>query len=478
MSDPVRPGGPAPTGSARSPGLEGLRQLQQAFAGQEKARLERLEARFDDPQCQAEMVSRVLPRAIALRSQDEGQLAQALRPTFESSLQDSARRNPGPIIDALFPVMGPAIRKAISHALSALVQRFNQALSYSLSARSVRWRIEALRTGRPFAEVVLLKTLAYRVEQVLLIHRESGLLLEHVYHDDVSPEDPKLVSAMLTAIREFSREAFREKADLQGLQVGELSVWLEASSDILLAGVVRGHPPETLRPLLQETLEQVQLEVGDRCHDFRGDIRPFYVARPLLRACLISAASPQRGRNTVGKVVAAVCLLLVALLIASATIAQLRARSVFRQAIAALEEEPGLVVLEARREHDRYRVTGLRDPLSREPTEVLRRRALDPGRLVGSWLPFYSLEGPLIERRAESALQPPPSVALRYRDGTLEATGKASWSWVQRARRGALLLPGVSRFSTEGLTVSRPRRLARQPVPCPDGVGRCFREIG
>ena len=37
-----------------------------------------------------------------------------------------------------------------------------------------------MRTGRSFAEVVMLRSLVYRVEQIFLIHRETSLSLLHV----------------------------------------------------------------------------------------------------------------------------------------------------------------------------------------------------------------------------------------------------------------------------------------------------------
>ena len=43
--------------------------------------------------------------------------------------------------------------------------------------QGLKWRVESIRTGRPFAEIVLMHSLLYRVEQVFLIHRETGLVL-------------------------------------------------------------------------------------------------------------------------------------------------------------------------------------------------------------------------------------------------------------------------------------------------------------
>ena len=102
--------------------------------------------------------------------------------------------------------MGPAIRKAIAATIQGLIQNFNQILEHSFSIKGLRWRLEALRTRRPFAEVVLLHTLVYQVEQVFLVHRKSGLLIDHVVAKTTVPQNPDLVSGMLTAIKDFVQE--------------------------------------------------------------------------------------------------------------------------------------------------------------------------------------------------------------------------------------------------------------------------------
>lgn len=474
QSERTRPTGPA----ARSPPAGGEEQLKKLLFGREKERLDALESRLDDPEFQARLVSQVLPRAVFRRSQEDSQLAWALRPTLESSIRESVRQSPHLFADALFPVMGPAIRRSISNALSQMLQRLNEALSRSLSLRSLRWRLEAARTGRPFAEVALLRTLAYRVEQVFLVHRESGLLLEHVTQPDLAPLDPGLVSGMLTAIREFGGQAFHEPSGVESLRIGELSVIVEAGPDVLVAAAVRGTEPQALRTTLAEAAERVHLELGDLLENFRGDARPFEVARPILEACLTSATLPHAARRGGARWIALAVAIAALAAAAAATVHAVRARAAFERTVAALEAEPGLTVIEARPEGGRYRVVGLRDPLAAEPAEALTRRGLDPGRLAGSWTPFVSLEAPLVERRAVNALQPPPTVSLDVEGGTLKISGQAPPTWARQALRLAPLVPGVERVSTEDLEVARALRRVRERIPCPwEGPGRCYREL-
>ena len=59
-----------------------------------------------------------------------------------------------PLADALFPVIGPAIRKAVAHTFDAMIDSVNQTIEQSVSWQAVQWRWTAWRTGKPFAEIV------------------------------------------------------------------------------------------------------------------------------------------------------------------------------------------------------------------------------------------------------------------------------------------------------------------------------------
>src|SRR5688572_28908433 len=133
--------------SAANPDDGSMAELRSLLLGPAEAQLAEVHERLLNPQRQVEEVSRVLPDAIAVRSRQNDDLTSALAPTVSSALEYSVRKNPQPLADAIFPIMGPAIRKVISAALSGMVQTFNQTLTHSMSALGLAWRWEALRTG-------------------------------------------------------------------------------------------------------------------------------------------------------------------------------------------------------------------------------------------------------------------------------------------------------------------------------------------
>jgi OOP family OmpA-OmpF porin len=204
-----------------------------------------------------EDVSQVLAEAIHLRSNHDKQLTNALLPSVEEALRASVQRNPRVLVDSLYPMMGPANRKAITTALRSMLDSLNHSLGISLSWRGLKWRLEALRTGKQFAEVVLLHTLSYRVEQVFLIHKETGLLLQHVVAESVPGQDGEMISGMLTAIQDFMQDSFggSEGGSLDTVEYGDRTLWIEQGPQAILAGVVRGNAPRELKTVFQEALE-------------------------------------------------------------------------------------------------------------------------------------------------------------------------------------------------------------------------------
>src|ERR1700722_14362396 len=209
-----------------SPDSHAYEELRHLIVGPEQEGLKEIQERLDDTGRRIEDVSSVVAEAIQRRREqgDNQALAEALAPTIQDTLRESVRRDPHVLADALFPVMGPAIRKSITETLRSMLQSFNEALDNSFSARGIQWRIEAFRSGRPFAEIVMMHSLMYRVEQVFLIHRETGLVLNHLVAPTVATQDPDMIAWMLSAIQQFVRDSFHSRSDetLGSLNVGEL----------------------------------------------------------------------------------------------------------------------------------------------------------------------------------------------------------------------------------------------------------------
>ena len=348
-----------------------------------------------------------------------------------------------PLADALFPVMGPAIRKAVAAGLAGMVESLNRTLELAVSPRSIRWRFEAVRTGKSFAEVVLLKTLVYRVEQAFLIERRSGLLLQHVQASGVAAQDADMVSGMLTAIRDFVQDSFKVAStdSLDALHVGDLAVWVEAGPHAIVAAVIRGAAPRDLRPVLQDALETIHLQFGDVLEAYDGDASQLEGSRPALESCLQTQfrAGERRPSPRGARIVAVLAVLALLVWGGFAYRASLR-RAAY---LDALRREPGLVVVSAERAGGRFVVTGLRDPQARDPLTLVAGTGLSADGVEGRWAPYLSLDPAMVLQRASARLEPPAGVSLTLDGDVLRVSGAASSAWIAGARERGPLVAGI-----------------------------------
>lgn len=436
---------------SREPTTDDLSELRGLLLAPEQIQLGKLQERLDNPARRADDVSRVLPSALTLSLNRDNKLASALMPTVEEAIGVSVKKNPQRLVDAIFPVMGPAIRKSIANAFSEMVQSLNQTLEYSVSLKGLKWRLEALRTGKSFAEVVLSHTLRYRVEQVFLIHRETGLLLQHAEAGAAAVQDVDLVSGMLTAIQDFVHDSFGSKTSdaLDLMQVGELTVWIERGSQAVLAVVFRGNAPGDLRRLMQDALDSIHVEQREAFESFAGETTAFAGSRNHLEDCLQMEAEAVTRKKPSPVLLAVAGLIVVAL--GLWLFLSIRDSRRWDDYLTRLNAEPGIVVVSWERRGGKYHITGLRDPMAVDPSGLLQASNIDPENVAGRWEAYQAAYPEFIVTRAQGLLQPPDGVSVSFEDGALLARGSASHEWIVQARRLAPIIPGVVRLDEHEL---------------------------
>ena len=383
----------------------------------------------------------------------DSRLASALEPTVEAALRRSVQDKPRAWAEAIFPILMPAIRMAVTTALRDMVQTLNQLLEYSLSLRSWRWRVEAWRTGKPFVQVLLLRTLVYRVEQVLLVNRNDGLLLASVSAPGITTKDADLVSGMLTAIQEFIQDSFEieKNAAIRELHIGDFSLLVERSQEAILAAAVRGNAPVELRGVLQAALDLIHEEFGAELRGSRGNSQAFEPeCRQILEGCLQSQYQTPEKTSYWKLWLCAASLALGLAFWGGLRIEQGRR---WNRGLAALRAVPGITITQSSRHGGIYVLEGLRDPFAGAPEEVLARQGIDMRRVSLRLQPFLSLDPKLLVERARVAIQAPKSVSVSLDQDVLKLEGTASHTWILQARSNGqkLALAGIREVRTDGL---------------------------
>ncbi|MDR2076049.1 MAG: OmpA family protein [Desulfovibrio sp.] len=466
-------------GEATSPPDEQeINRLRQLLFHREIALIDELRTRLTNPGLRAEETSAIIAEALVLRSAKDDKLGIALEPLVDSIVRDALRTNPQAFTNALFPLMGPSIRKSIAESFHAMLESFSKTMEMSFSWKGLRWRLEALRTGKSFSEVVLLHTLIYRVEEIFFIHSATGIDIVHLVNEGVDSQDASMVSAMLTAIQDFVSDSLRSggEGELEALRHGERSILLERHPTAYLACVVRGSPPADFREQMRSCLEHILVEYAVPLSRFDGDTAPLAGCRARLERLLTSRyADEGKPLSLWFKVLIAAALLGLLGGIGFWLYADYKAgeqsreaaekqrlfRAGMQAALALLRDEPGLMVLHVEpRDPDPWEVLCLKDNLARSPEEVLRGHSLDPAAFLFRSVPYISYEAPIVRKRVDEAIRPPEGVALRFgADGVLHLSGMAPMEWILRARETAMVLPGVREVDIREITDPRTERL-------------------
>ncbi len=376
-------------------------ELREVLLGDQIQKVEELRKRLDDPSVRAGEVSKVLAQALSLSIQRDQRISNALHPVIQHSLRTSVEKEPEILATALFPIVGQAVRKAVAHALQQLVESLNTIFADRFSLKRWRWRTEAMRTGKSFGEIALAHSLSYRVEQIYLIHRKTGMLLAQASRDAGLMEDADLVVGMLTALQDFARDSFTsEKQDeLEVLQIGEFKVWLLHGPLAILAIVVRGQLPQELQQRFAVKLEQIHKDFHTALVGFEKDGRPIAGIENGLGGFLLGEADAAPRSNTTLKIAAVIFLALLAFGIFLRVRQDMRWNGYVR----ALRQQPGIVVIGARRGWKRLDVAGMRDPLAIEPATLLPEFHLRPDQVSENWEKYLSLDPRLAEIRRMNA---------------------------------------------------------------------------
>ncbi|RME49652.1 MAG: SH3 domain-containing protein, partial [Caldilineae bacterium] len=237
-----------------------------------EAELKRLETRLTDPQILSAIIAPALGNAIRQKIRD-------------------AREE---MIEALYPIIGQTVVRAVSEAIRDLARTLDAQMRTSFNPMRAVRRVQARVSGVSSAEMLLRESLPFEVEEVFLIHRETGLLLWHISRDPEESADSDLIGGMLTAIRDFAQEAFGrgEEGQLDEIQYGDRRILIEAAQHAYLAVVVDGIEPPGFRAEMRERIITVDHTHEETLREYDGDPTPLQPVEQPLRS-LITSAQPQ-----------------------------------------------------------------------------------------------------------------------------------------------------------------------------------------
>ena len=428
-----------------------LNELRKLLIGLNQSELDRIKLLLNDPHEFSKELSILLPYAIRKMIEQGEVSVDNLLPFVEEAMHKSIQKDPQRLADILFPVMGPAIRKAVSEDLKRMIAAINTTLESGFSPKTLKWRLQALTSKRSFTEILMANSYIYHVSHIFLIHRDTGILLHEEQAKESRALEADLISSMLTAIRDFVSDSFKSSGagTLDEVQVGDLNILVEQGPYAVVAAIIEGRPPADYRLTLSETIEAVHFNQGTDLEKFDGNTSTFQLSAKFLQNCLI-----KQKKQTKSKPPYLVIVLFVAFL-AGITyfLVQRQLQHNKLNAFAdQLERTPGYHLTSRDFKGNTIYIKGLRDVMSDNPNDISDKINIENRFVHFDFESYISTDSGIIIQRAIKALSPPASVQISLRDQTLIITGEASEQWKTKALTQQPYIYGINSIDTEQLT--------------------------
>ncbi len=441
---------------------EQLDELREILTGLDREDLKQLNTLIKDPEAFSEEIRKLLP--LSLRKMvDAGDLTmESLLPLIEEAMRESIRKNPEKLADILFPIMMPAIRKAVATDIKQMLDSLSNTLEHSFSFKRIGWRLQALFSGRKYSEIVLSHAYVYQVKQVFLIHKSTGLLLAQA--NDIKEgqvTDADMVSSMLSAIKDFIQDSFVSKKEntLEEINVGRMRILLEQGPYAILASVVEGNVPQAYHDLLKETIESIHVSFFRELENFGGDVSPFEENTHILKQCLQKEQKPEKKHKPV---FAILLLLIMAAVVIYGIYLGVDKHLKYKDLLIDLQNTPGIVITRSSNSlFGKMTFYGLRDPLSQNPSSFLQKNKIRPQKVQFTFSPYLSIDSTIILKRARRLLKPPAPIKMKFQNGELSVSGKADTSWLKMLYEKYHLISGVEKLSVTTLLEKKNEKVVK-----------------
>ncbi|MBD0850331.1 cell envelope biogenesis protein OmpA [Maribacter arenosus] len=196
-------------------------------------RIEFLEQAYNDREKFAKRVDPIIENRL---DEFTKKMPHTLGPTITATLKKEIQNHKDEVVDALYPVLGKMVKKYVAQEIKVLSEKIDNQLSFISAWKR---RIRAFFGGSKEKELLLRDLASEKIEQVLLIERDSGLLKASFSRTDTIDEE--MISGMLTAIKTFVEDAFHQKnQDLELIEYELYNIHIQSFVNYYVAVVISG----------------------------------------------------------------------------------------------------------------------------------------------------------------------------------------------------------------------------------------------
>lgn len=174
--------------------------------------------------------------------------------TITETIKVQIRDSQDEVVEALYPIMGKLVKKAIISEITKLTESVNKTVKEKFSIQEILKRF--FKGKKNDADVVLQEVFEPIIEEVFIIEKDSGLLSGSYSRGNIADKD--MVSGMLTAIKSFVEDAFsKEGQDLEDIKFETFQLSIQNFKSIYIAIACSGVLNATFKEDLSDRINNL-----------------------------------------------------------------------------------------------------------------------------------------------------------------------------------------------------------------------------
>lgn len=205
-------------------------------------------------------------------------IALQISPLIGTAIREQIKARRDDIIEALYPILGNMISKFVAKSLEEVLNSINDQIQAGLSFKTFKRKFEAKRRGVTETQLLLEENSNSDIRAVLLIHKETGIILAEAHNPNETITEPEMIASMMTAITSFINDWIEKNEssnEVGEIDYGSSKIVVENGGFAYLAVIVNGATYNRTLKKIRSTLEDIVSSHGQEIRDFNGDLSDF-----------------------------------------------------------------------------------------------------------------------------------------------------------------------------------------------------------
>jgi len=201
-----------------------------------------------------------------------------LAPLIGNAIRVQIKSQKDEVVDALYPVMGNMISRYVTKTFQEMLESINKQIQEGLSLKVIKRKIQAKIQGVSETELLLSQNVSSNIRALLLIHKESGVLLAHAQNPQAPISEPEMLASMMSAIKSFINDWIdknQKHKQLGEIEFGGNKITIEDAGYSYFAIITDGPLYASSHKKICKVLESIVLNHGNSIREFRGDLTNF-----------------------------------------------------------------------------------------------------------------------------------------------------------------------------------------------------------